>query len=164
MACEERRISDLTELAQPMEQTARVLRQREILALLDLQVLYLLLLRFHLLSQWLDDGIGQDVAGFRGDVGSVLATAGDCADDGRPTPPPPTKATSSDVQNSVFERSNGGIGSPMGRASSTAVPEPSGRNHMNLLASQVRDAMPWMAEIEFDLSQNILLKNRDMEQ
>lgn len=35
---------------------------------------------------------------------------------------------------------------------------------MNLLASQVRDAMPWMAEIEFDLSQNILLKNRDMEQ
>ena len=44
----------------------------------------------------------------------------------------------------------------------TAASEPSGRNHMNLLASQVRYAIgAWMAEIEINLSQNILLKNRD---
>lgn len=36
---------------------------------------------------------------------------------------------------------------------------------MNPLATQVSYAIrAWMAEIEFDLSQNILLKNRDMEQ
>lgn len=35
----------------------------------------------------------------------------------------------------------------------TAAPEPVGRNHMNLLASQVRYAIrAWMSEIEFDLS------------
>lgn len=36
---------------------------------------------------------------------------------------------------------------------------------MNNLPTQVSYAIgAWMAEIEFDLSQNILLENRDMEQ
>ena len=43
--------------------------------------------------------------------------------------------------------------------------EPFGRHHMHQFASQDRDAIgAWMAEIEINLSQNILLKNRDMEQ
>nr|DAY95652.1 MAG TPA: hypothetical protein [Caudoviricetes sp.] len=43
--------------------------------------------------------------------------------------------------------------------------EPFGRHHMHQFASQDRDAIgAWMSEIEIDLSQNILLKNRDMEQ
>ena len=45
-------------------------------------MLDLLLLVVHLLTQWLDDRIGQDVARLRGDLRRVLAARGDGADDG----------------------------------------------------------------------------------
>ena len=64
-----------------MEKVAGVGREREILPLLLLEVLYLLLLRFHLLTQWLDDRIGQNIACLGRDLRRVLATAGDGADD-----------------------------------------------------------------------------------
>ncbi len=72
--CRSGATTDLAKLLKPMEQARVYSAECEILALTDLQVLDLPLLRLHLLSQWLDDGIGQDVAGLGGDLRRVLAT------------------------------------------------------------------------------------------
>nr|DAZ34120.1 MAG TPA: hypothetical protein [Caudoviricetes sp.] len=61
--------------------------------------------------------------------------------------------------NSVLDkRSSGDIGSPMGQASSTAVPEPSGWNHAHGGVGQVDDAAcTGFAEVEIDLVIRVLL-------
>lgn len=79
-------LDDLAELLKPMEKAPCVGREREVFSLLVLQMLDLLLLRLDLFPQWLDDGIGEDVARLRGDVRGILAAAGDGADDGPDSP------------------------------------------------------------------------------
>ena len=79
-------IDDLAELLQPVEKRTGVRREREVLTLLLFQMLDLPLLLVHLLAQRVDDRIGEDVARLGGDVGSVLAAAGDGADDGAHSP------------------------------------------------------------------------------
>lgn len=104
MSGEELRFGDLAELLQPVEKRTGVRREREVLALLFFQMLDLSLLLVHLLAQWLDDRIGEDVARLCGDVGGVLAAAGDGADD-RADP-------AAAVQNSALEKNSSGISRP----------------------------------------------------